>query len=61
MTQIKCRSQTGNGLTQEAWKYVMRREIYYAGLKKRKERREAQLEAEKANITLPKLKWMEGK
>ena len=59
MTQVKCRTAGGRGMTQAAWKYVMARELAFENLSKAKEKKEkAEADARK-NITLPKLKWME--
>jgi len=55
MTQVKCRTAGGKGLTQAAWKYVMRREIAMESLAKRIENKEKA----RKNITLSKLKWMD--
>jgi hypothetical protein len=60
MTQVKCRSVGGKGLSQEAWKYLLRRECAKENIVKfhREKKERAEAEARK-NITLPKLKWMD--
>jgi hypothetical protein len=60
MTQVKCRTAGGKGMTQAAWKYILKREcaIENAVAWSRKKKEKADAEA-KAKITLPKLKWME--
>lgn len=56
MTQVKCRSIGGKGLTQAAWKYAQR---YQLSVENFRRSREKAAEAEKSKITLPTLKWMD--
>jgi hypothetical protein len=61
MTQVKLRSAGGKGMTQAAWKYAMACQNARESLNKARDRHEAEKKADKMNITLPKLKWMENK
>lgn len=56
MTQVKCRTAGGKGMSQAAWKYAMMCEN---GKRNKRDGIKRKEDEARKNITLPKLKWME--